>query len=977
MHPNIEKIMRMNVKVLATGVLFFIGAEVVNAQKKRDTVDTKSIEEVVVVAFGKQKKESIVGSVVSVDQKVLSNQQATSVLSAIQGSVPGVNLISSSGQPGDSPEIRIRGFASINAAQDPLIILDGAPFMGNINSISQDQIETMNVLKDASSTSLYGSRGANGVILITTKKGKRNQKPQLSLTALSGISTIATKMYPLVGAEKYMELSWESLKNKYMYMNNMSEALAAQNATQTLISNLGYNPYNVNNPIGQDGKAVSGAKLLWDTNWQNEILNNTSFRNEYRLSMQGGSENTNYFFGTDYLDQEGSVKTSDFKRLSTRLNLETKVNHWITVGFNSAFSTSTQNYPVQSGNTFGSSLGWIYAMSNIYPVYMRDANGSLIYDKFGNLQYDYGNNGAYTNGNRPVMNAENVPGIFYNNKVKSDRYSTNLVGFIELQLTKNLSNRTTISHEMYTYDYFSYNNRDFGSAANVKGRITTSRDFTISSNATNVTNYKLDLNAHHFSFDGILEAMKLRYNPFAAQTTGFLPNVYVHNGGTTFESVSGYYSDERLLSILGRMSYNYASKYFVEGSFRRDGSTKFHPDTRWGNFFSVGGSWAVSKEDFLKHNEVISNLRLKGSYGELGNNRGIGYFPYIQGYETGFNNLGQSGVYLSKAVDPSLTWEKTASSNFGVDLGLFKNRINATIEYYNKKSIDLIFSKPIAPSTGNTNITTNIGSLRNYGLEVSLNTQNIKKENFTWSTSLNFSLDRNKVTDLAGGVLIAGTKRYEVGRSLFEFWIQEYAGIDAADGKMMWYKDVKDASGNISKVTTKTYAEATRYYTGKSSIPDVIGGINNNFRYKNFDLNFLINFSFGGYIYDSQYAGMMTMTNPGRQITEDIYDRWQKPGDVTDVPLLIMGQNDFTQNSTRWLFKNDYVRLKALNVGYNFPKDYSQMIGLSNLRIFAQGDNLLTWQSHKGLDPEQSFNGTTDNRSYNLRTISFGIKADF
>ena len=979
--------MNVKLKVLTAGALFFLGGQAVMAQKKKDSVKTRNIEEVVVVAFGKQKKESIVGSVVSVDQSVISNQQATSVLTAIQGSVPGVNLISSGGQPGDTPAIRIRGFSSINAAQDPLIILDGAPFMGNINSISQDQIETMNVLKDASSTALYGSRGANGVIIITTKKGKRNQKPQLSLTALTGVSGMAVDMYPLVGAKEYMELSWEALRNTYKYVNNQSDAVAAQNATNTLISNLGYNPYDVSTPVGVDGKVMQGANLLWDTDWQKEILNNTAFRNEYRLSLQGGSDNTTYFFGTDYLDQDGNVKTSNFKRLSTRINLESKVNDWLTVGFNSAFSTSSQNYPIQSGSTYGSSIQWIYSLANIYPVYMRDGNGNLILDASGNAQYDYGVNGTYTNGTRPIFQNENVPGAFYNNKIKNDRYSVNLTGFFDVKLAKGLNNKTTISHEYYTYDYFTYTNRDFGAASNVGGRVRTDRDFTFSTNINNVSTYKTSFGDHNVSVDGIFEAMKFRYNPLSAQTTGFLPNVFVHNGGTVYESISGYTTDESLVSILGRLSYNYQNKYFLEGSFRRDGSSRFAQDVRWGNFYSVGGAWVVSKEKFLENSSVISNLRFKGSYGELGNNRTfyvggtkngeVNYFPYILGYETGWNNLGQTGVLLGSVVDRNITWEKTSSLNAGVDLGLFNNKIQATVEYYEKKSVDLIYAKPLPISTGNSSITTNIGALKNYGWEFTVSSENIKNENFSWNTSLNFSLDKNKITELAGGNFISGTKRYEVGRSLFEFWLQEYAGVDPNDGRMMWYRDVTAADGTVTKETTKTYAEATRYYTGKNSIPDVIGGFNNSFRYKNFDLNVLLNFSFGGYIYDSQYSGLMSLATLGEQITTDIRDRWQQPGDVTDVPLLLASQNDFTSQSTRFLFKNDYIRLKSLNAGYNLPKNASKDIGVSNIRFFLQGDNLLTWQSHKGLDPEQSFAGTTNNRSYNLRTFSFGVKVDF
>ncbi|MRM82812.1 SusC/RagA family TonB-linked outer membrane protein [Riemerella anatipestifer] len=970
--------MNVKLRVLTAGAVFFIGAQSVVAQKvKKDSV--KEIEEVVMVAFGKQKKEAVVGAVSSVSQSVIANQQATSVVSAIQGTVPGVNLVTSGGQPGTNPSIRIRGYGSINASQDPLIILDGAPFYGNINAISQDQIETMNVLKDASSTSLYGSRGANGVILITTKTGKRNMKPQLSLNVITGVSTLATDIYPFVSSDRFMELSWEARRNTAKYVDGKSDVDAALFATNTLISDLGYNPYNVAMPVGLDGKIVAGAVKKWDTDWKKEILNKVAFRKDYRLSLQGGGDNTTYFFSADYLDQEGSVVTSNFKRLSTRLNLDSKVNSWLSAGFKTMFTTSSQNTPLQDGAVYGSALAWIYGVSNIYPVHRRDSSGNLIYDSKGNLIYDYGANGGVLNGNRPIIQNENVPGALYNNKIDNRRYSLNTVGYIEAKLAKGLTNRTTISHEFYVYDYNRYNNNEYGGAANVRGRVSSNRDFSFGTNLTNLTNYKLALGKHNLSVDGIFEVFKYKYNPFGASTTGFLPGVYVHNGGTVYENISGYVNEERMVSYLGRVSYDYGNKYFLEGSFRKDGSSKFSPEVRWGDFYSVGGAWLVSRENFLKDSKVVSNLKLRGSYGELGNNNGIGYFPYIQAYNGGWNQLGNTGVLLGSVVDPMLTWEKTSSLNAGIELGLFDNRINVNVDYYEKKSLDLIYDKPIPWSTGNSTIKTNIGSLKNYGWEFSLNTRNIQNDTFSWRSNLNFSLDRNLVTSLSGGNFAARyAKRYEVGRSLFEFWMPEYAGIDPNDGYLMWYKDIKDANGNVTGMeTTKEYSKATRYYTGKSSIPKIIGGLQNTFVYKNLDLNVLFNFSFGGYVYDAQYAGLMSFAAAGIQVTTDVERRWQKPGDVTDVPVLLASQNDFTAMSTRYLFKNDFVRLKALTLGYNVSKRYAEEIGLSAMRLYLQADNIWTWQTHKGMDPEQSFDGWTDNRSLGLRTVSLGFQVSF
>lgn len=967
--------MNVKVRVLSAGALFFLGQAVFAQETKKDTIKETRIDEVVVVAYGKQKKEAIVGSVSVVDEKILANQQLTSVTSAIQGSVPGVQLISAGGQPGENPLIKIRGTASINASTDPLIILDGVPYNGNISSISQDQVESINVLKDASSTSLYGSRGANGVILINTKKGRKNQAPRLEFTAQTGFSSPAVEMYKFVDAGKYMELYWEALRNSRIVAGD-APSVAANNATNNLISNLNYNPYNVNNPIGLDGKVVSGAKLLWDTDWEKEILNRSSVRNDYRLTLQGGSDKTTYFFSTDYLDQEGSVINSYFKRFTTRLNLESQIKDWLKAGVNTSFAASSQNYPTQSGNSFTSAIQWIYNVASIYPVYTRDQNGNLVLAADGSPLYDYGANGSGQNQNRPVFNNENVPGVLFNNKINNKRYDVNLSGYLEAKIFKGLKNKLQVGYQLYTYDNYSYNNSLYGAASNVSGRVTTNRDITQTINLTNILNYEKSFGNHNFNVDGVFESYQLSYSPIGTQSTGFLPGVVYHSGSTQPESVSGNLSEERIVSVLGRLAYNYKNKYFLEGSFRTDGSTRFSPETRWGNFYSVGGSWIASRETFFENN-VVTYLKFRGSYGELGNNNASSYFPYVNGYTTGYSNLDQAGIYQTSTRYGALTWETTSSMNIGTDFELFK-RVNVTVDYYKKKSIDLLYDRPLSPSVGFKNILLNTGTLENYGWEFGFNSKNIQNENITWTTNLNFSFDKNKITKLDGGDFTSGTKRWEVGKSLYDFWIQEYAGVDPEDGFMMWYKDIVDANGNITgKETTKVYAEATRYFNGKTSLPDIQGGFSNYFKYKSFDLNFLFNFSFGAYVLDSQYANLLVADSPGRQISADIENRWQKPGDITDIPVLLSSQNDFSATSTRWLFKNDYVRLKAITLGYNIPEKFVNQLGISNFRLYVQADNLWTWQSHKGIDPEQSFAGTVNNRSYNLKTISFGFKLGF
>jgi len=944
--------------------------------------ESNVLDEIVVVAFGTQTKESIVGSVAVLTNDVIEKQQVVSVTNALQGTVPGVTIISAGGQPGNNPEIRVRGVGSINADASPLIILDGTPYNGNINSISPDQIESMNVLKDASSTALYGSRGANGVILINTKKGKLNSPTNITFRTTMGFANQAVKQHALLNTDDQMRYTWEAMKNSDVYVNGLAPNVAAQNATNGLISGFGYNPYgpNVPNPVDVNGNLVTSSKL-WETDWTALLFNDAALRKEHGLTASGGSATSTYFFSANYLDQEGSIAESDFKRITTRLNLTSKLKDWLTIGFNSSYSTSKQNNPTQSGTAFQSAVQWTTSVSSVYSLYRRDVNGVIIPDNFGNPIFDYGNtSGQNVNGTRAVFEGENAYGSLFNYINLNTRDNIQANGYAQFDFTDYLNFRTTVGFEKVIFDGYQYVHNEFGFAANVGGRVSQDRNITSTLNTINALNFdKTFGDVHNISASLIHEAYKFKIEGLSAQGVGFLPNVKVLNGSTTPESVGGYLNEERLESYLARASYNYDGKYFVEGSYRNDGSTRFSKETRFGDFFSVGGSLIISKENFLKDSSVLNFLKLKGSYGELGNNRGIGYFPYLSLFETGYNELDQTGVVLGSVSDPLLSWEKTSSINVGIDFGLFNNRINGSVEYFEKESIDLLYDKPLPGSTGNTSITTNVGALKNSGIEINLNTINISKANFEWSTNLNLSFVKNEITELTQESFINGTKRWQVGTSLYEFFIQEYRGVDPATGEALWSIDELDANNEPTgnRLTTNNYASATRYQTGKESLPDFQGGITNTFKYGNFDLNVLMNFSVGGYIYDSTYASLMNgFEQFGRAASVDLVNRWQNPGDVTDIPRLQNSQNDFNATSTRFLFKNDYLRLKAVTFGYTLPSEVAKNVGLGRLRIYFQGDNLLTFQSHKGIDPEQSLAGTTDNRSFNQRIYSLGLNLE-
>lgn len=940
----------------------------------------EALDEVIVVAYGNQTKKSLVGSISSLNSEDIEAQQLTSVTQVLQGTVPGVTVLTSGGQPGSNPTIRIRGISSINANSGPLYVVDGVPFNGNLNTISPDQIESMNVLKDASSTALYGSRGANGVVLITTKRGKYNSKLEVSATAVSGFSSPAVDLHQAEGVDSYLRHFWEARRNTFQYVDGQTAEQAGQNAAMGIIDELGYNPYNVDQPIDANGNIVPNAQLLWDTDWMDALLNKTSLRNEYSLGISGGGNSSKYFVSMNYLDQEGSMRNSDFERVAIRANIDSKLKDWLVLGLNTAVTTSKSNNPTQSGNAMGNPIGWSYNVAPVFPIYRRDATGAYILDNSDDRIYDYGNNGVVLNGSRPINGNYNAVGMLFDDKNLDKNTNIILSGFIDIRLTDYLSFKTNLAYQNFLFNGYSYSNPFGGFGKDLGGRVIQNRNITTTLNINNNLSFNKSFGNHTITANAIYESYQYKFDPMGAVGTDFLGDISVLNGAATPTGVSGFVGEERLSSFLGRIGYNYKNKYFVEGSFRRDGSTKFSESQRWGNFYSIGGSWIISDENFLKDSKIVNLLKLRASYGELGNNSGFGLFPYIQGYNTGVSNLDNKGVLLGAVTDPGLTWETTAITDIGLDFGFFNNRLQGTIGYFNKESIDLIFAKPLPGSTGNLSVTTNIGSLKNYGLEFNLNADIIRSHKLTWSAGINLTQVNNEVTELTQESVIRGNKRLEVGRSIFDFYIREWAGVDPEDGYGMWYQDVLDGNGEPTgeRVTTKTFSQADRYYAD-SSLPDFTGGFNTSLKFGNFDFNTLFTFSFGGKIYDSNYArlsaGYKAIGNPnGVNIGAD---RWQEPGDITNVPLYLTASNQFNSMSTRFLFDNDYIRMRAITLGFTLPESSLKAIFVKDVRFYLRGDNLFTWQSHKGIDPEQSLAGSTNFRSPQLKTISLGVNLKF
>lgn len=968
-------------------VFSFIGMQTKEVQATSANVNVTlekqviGVDEVLVVAYGTQSKKAIVGSVSSIGADKLEKQNVTTITQALQGNSPGVLVVNAGGQPDNQPTIRIRGISSLGASAEPLIIVDGAQYGGYLTDISADQIESMNILKDAASTALYGSRGSNGVILITTKSGAFDQAATISVSASSGISTPAVSLHPLMTTEQLFKTYWEIYRNTRYYLSSpqptWDEAGAA--ASANLIGELGYNPYSVRNPIDSEGNIVNGAYLLWNTDWAKEILRKTSLRHEYNMSVSGGSKKSKYYLAANYMKIDGSVRTSTFDRFTTRSSITTKVTDWLEAGYNSSLSLTKSVAPEQGSGSFYGSTSWVYNVASIYPLYRRDENGELVRNSKGEPIYDYGTNDGIVNASRPVMQGDNVVGALYTYQNTAKKTNVGINGYIDIKFTKWLSFRSTASYNNLMAENWGYGDPENGYAALYGGFVSESRNVTATINLVNALHFSKALGDHHLSGDAIHETYQNKIETLSASGKGYLPGIYVLDGATSPWGVGGSTSEMRMESYLGRLSYNYRDTYFFESSFRTDGSSQFSEDTRWGKFFSLGGSAILSNLDFLKNNTVLSFLKIKGSYGELGNNQGLGNFPYLQTFSTGYNEQDEPGVFVSSVHDPGLTWEKTASSNIGIDFGLFGDKVEGTIEYYNKKSIDLIMSKPIATSTGFGSVTKNVGSVKNYGLEFSLNAKLMTKRDFTWNAGLNFSFDRNEILKLTQDEIAQGTKRWRVGRSAYDFYLRDWAGVDPADGYGMWYANVLDANGDPTgeRTTTKDYTKGGDYYVG-SSLPKMLGGFNTTITWKGFDFNLMTSFSVGAKLYDGDYASLMSTNSYGHSLSPDLLRRWQQPGDVTDVPVFLYGStaNKFAYTSTRFLYDNDYLRVRAISLGYTLPKSVSDRLKLKKMRVYAQGDNLFTWQSHKGTDPEQGISGVTGLRSSILKTVSFGVNID-
>lgn len=940
-----------------------------------------ALSEVVVTAYGATQKKSFTGTASTIKSEAFKDLQVSTLTGVLQGNASGVLAVNSNGQPGENPTIRIRGIGSIGASSAPLILVDGAPYGGSINSLNPSDIESITVLKDASSTSLYGSRAANGILQITTKMGRG--KPKVSVSAINGFSDRAVNDYKYTSSQQLYELTWEALRNEAKINPTLvaasGSASAEDYASKTVVGTLVYNPFGLAQPVGVDGKIKSDVKNLWNEDWSDALLQ-TGVRQDYNLSISGGNDRTRYYFSGGYLKDEGIAKQSEFQRYTGRLKVDTKVNDWLTAGVNTNIAYSTQNYPVQGGSAYSNVIGWIRTVSPIYPVYLRDpATGSFLLDINGQQQYDFGDNGPLR---RPLLTPGNPAGTTEMNPTTYDRYVTSVNGFGEAEVARGVKLRTQYSIDLYQGNQNTYYNPFVGDGAAYNGRSFKSRGNTTTQTWTNTVTYdKKFADIHHINFVGGMEAYRYHDGTVSAEARGFtFPGTTELAYGSIPYTASSVAYDNRMVSYFGRLNYDLSDKYHISASLRRDGSSRFADSTRWGTFWSVGGAWNLSSENFLKNNRIVSSLKLRASYGTSGNQALTGYFPYLGTYETGWNIADYPGSIINKLSNGNLGWETQQITDLGIDFGFLKERITGSVTYFIRNSADLLFDRPLVPSQSPVpTITANIGKVQNKGIEIDLTTVNIRNRDFTWRTTFNITQVKNEIKELPQKEIAgAGLSNLKVGESLYNIYIREYAGVDAADGRPMWYMDQTDASGKVTKIVTKTWSAATRYYLG-TTLPDWSGGMTNYFNYKGFDLTILAAFNIGGKIYDADYAGLMhssTGVSPGSNWTTDVLGRWQSPSNPGDgrTPRLTATTDDqATSTSTRFLYDGGYIRIRNITLGYNLPQSLMERAHISNARIFVDAQNPVTIFGREGLDPEAGLTGVTSNTSSAYRTIAVGI----
>lgn len=912
--------------------------------------DTNTLDEVVVTGYGDFKKATYTGSASVLTTEKLEALPVVSVGQMIESNIPGISVVAgTSSQPGAKTTLRVRGVASMNASTEPLYVLDGVPIpsydlsnftsmseaggMGFIETLNPADIESITVLKDAASASLYGAKGANGVVLITTKKGKEG-KLRVNMAAKYGITDFAYTYRPLMGGEERRELIHEGLVNF-----QLDKGVSEQEAQQYADAN-----------IDQYAKRLPQGYSDWES-----ALFKTGYQQDYNLSASAGNQNSSFIGSLGYTKQTGVSLNSEMERFTGRVDASNKYKK-VEFGMNASFSW-TKNVHLPEGKFYGSA---------IYASKVNLTLSTPIYNEDGTYASGYRENNGYN----PILEAE-----------VNDYYARTVRAMGTAKIAYNVWDNLKVS-SVFTVDYsltkdFFFQSPDGRDGATYQGRGRMQMTDRIRYTSQNNLTYSKTFGKHSVSAVTAFEVMKYDYEDLyaAKKTYGQDINTSLGNAADPIDADQKLQEDA-LMSYVASVNYSYDDKYYASFSFRRDGSSRLSPDTRWGNFWSLSASWRLSQERFMQPlKSVLSDLKLRASYGVNGN-LPSSYYGYQSTYTTGAFYSGKPSPWESTLGNEELTWEKNYALNLGLDIGLF-SRVNVSLDWYTRTTKDLLMSKQLNSISGFSSLLTNVGQMRNTGVELEVRSNNIKTKDFSWTTAFNLSHNKNKILKLADlPWFVDGRYVRKEGYPFNTIYLREYAGVDPETGSALYYDNQQDENGNYTKNKVTDPGQASPIPL-KDITPTISGGFMNTFNYKFIDLSFNLSYSFGGYSYDNasyilQDDGYSVISNKSTEQRR----RWQKPGDITDVPRFVYGnKKGGNYNSSRAIHSTDHIRLKSLILGLNAPKAWLQKLGIGNARIYFSGTNLLTWAAYDQYDPEMS--GVVGFYTPPLKTYAFGLELKF
>lgn len=982
--------------------------------------DTEVLDEVMVVAFGQQKKSAFTGSAAVVNSESLSTHVTTNVTDALVGSVPGLQMRGGSGTPGSgSGDIYIRGIASMYADAKPLVIVDGAPYTASLSNIPQSDIESVTVLKDAASAALYGARGAAGVILVTTKKGNTSDA-RITLDMKWGQMSRAVQEYDkITDPGEYYEAQYAQHYNFQLYNKGLNPADANIAANKLMMQNLQYQLYTIpqgQQLVGMDGKLNPAATLgytytgtdgqqyyMTADDWVGEAYRK-ALRQEYTLSASGGNDKATFYTSLGYLNEDGILHHSNYERINGRLKADYQAKKWLKLGANVSYTNSKTISNPNAGTSSNETNPAYFTtyIAPIYPVYIRkiiDGQPQIALDQHGHLAYDYARTAAdsYANVVRPFLSGNPLGANYYNkantwgNQLNATFNATvNFTSFLKLDVNSNVVLGQT--------DKSNYDTMFYGPKVSVGGELTKSSTTAIRTNNSQTLTFFKDFGKHNISVLAGHEYYKTTTRYLEATARGlFSEDVLELNAAADKTTNKSYTTAYNVEGFFGSAQYNYDEKYFLSASYRRDATSRFYKDNKWGNFWSVGGAYIISKEKFMESTSSwLDQLKLKLSIGQQGNDN-IGDWRYVDLY-----NLNASGDYsmspsFYRKGNDAITWETTTNINLGLEFSLWRGRLNGTVDLYSKKVNNLLFSLNVPGSSGYSSYMGNVGSIKNQGVEITLSGSIIRSKNFDWNVSANASHNYTKIIDLPeskvkanGGFvtsasgMVASNQWFKIGGSFYNPFRYSYAGVSESGEAMYWVDS--EIKHNTSKPgTTKDYTttnpnEATYYEMG-NTLPILAGGFSTTFRIKSVDVTLNFDYQIGGKIYDSQYATLMRPDSDGSNgytIHKDWKKSWNPNNTSSNIPRWQYNDLYTATASDRFYQNAGYLNFQSFTVGYSLPKKLVRKMTMSNVRIYAAGENLIFWSARKGLDPRSSFSsGASMDVSPTTRNLTAGVQVTF